>query len=95
MSAQIRLPNITGATLPEQVTQMRSYLYQLVNELQWVLDTMETGGTSTQGSLTIAQSSDDILQTVRAGDNKTLQSAKNYTNSAINAAITEALEASY
>lgn len=43
----IRLPNITGATAPEQLVQIRSYLYQLAGELQWSLDTLEKGMTTT------------------------------------------------
>lgn len=35
----LRLPNINGATVQEQVAQMRSYLHQLVGELQWALQT--------------------------------------------------------
>lgn len=46
MSANIRLPNITGKTVEEQAQQMKSYLTQLAGELNWALNTMSeaTGG---------------------------------------------------
>ena len=41
----IRLPNITGdADAKTQVTQMRSYLYQMVEQLNWALNTLDSGG---------------------------------------------------
>ncbi len=46
MSVDIRLPNITGKTEKEQISQMRSYLYQFAEQLQWALKTIETGGSS-------------------------------------------------
>ena len=39
----IRLPNITGKTEQEQLTQIKSYLYQLAQDLNWALSTMESG----------------------------------------------------
>ena len=38
MGTELRLPNITGATEREQLSQMRSYLYQLVEQLQFALN---------------------------------------------------------
>lgn len=38
---EIRLPNISAQTLPEQMSQMRSYIYQFASELQWALDQIE------------------------------------------------------
>ena len=46
MSIDIRLPNITGKTEREQISQMRSYLYQFAEQLQWALKNIETGGSS-------------------------------------------------
>lgn len=46
MSIDIRLPNINGKTEREQISQMRSYLYQFAEQLQWALKNIETGGTS-------------------------------------------------
>ena len=42
----IRLPNITGKTEAEQLSQIRSYLYQFASQLQWALSTVEAGDTS-------------------------------------------------
>lgn len=41
----IRQPNITAKTTREQVLQMRSYLYQLSQQLNWALNTV-SGGSS-------------------------------------------------
>ena len=42
MGIQIRLPNITGASEKEQLAQLKSYLYQLSEELQWAFDNIDT-----------------------------------------------------
>lgn len=39
----IRQPNITAQTTQEQVLQMRSYLYQLSEQLNWALNTVNGG----------------------------------------------------
>lgn len=46
MSINLRFPNITGVTEKEQLAQIKSYLYQLVQELNWVLTNMESGAAS-------------------------------------------------
>lgn len=46
MSIDLRLPNINAQRTPEQVAQIRSYLYQLTQELQWALNTIESGSSS-------------------------------------------------
>lgn len=46
MSVDIRLPNITGRTEGEQLTQIKSYLYQFASQLQWALKTVETSNGS-------------------------------------------------
>lgn len=38
MAVELRLPNINGLTEREQLTQIRSYLYQLIPQLQWALN---------------------------------------------------------
>ncbi len=45
MGANLRLPNLTGGSTQEQLIQMRSYLYQLVQQLNAALDAyaQETG----------------------------------------------------
>lgn len=39
---EIRQPNITAKTETEQILQMRSYLYQLSQQLQWAFSTIST-----------------------------------------------------
>ena len=39
----IRLPNITAQTEREQLLQVKSYLHQLANELNWALSSIESG----------------------------------------------------
>lgn len=49
MGIQIRLPNITGASEKEQLVQLKSYLYQLSEELQWAFDNIDTTAGSGNG----------------------------------------------
>lgn len=37
----IRFPNITGKTEAEQLAQVKSYLHQLVEQLNWAFNTIE------------------------------------------------------
>jgi predicted nucleic acid-binding Zn-ribbon protein len=47
MAIELRLPNITGVTEKEQLLQIKSYLYQLSQELQYAFETViKTSGTS-------------------------------------------------
>lgn len=39
----IRFPNITGATEAEQIAQIKSYLHQLAEQLNWALSVLESG----------------------------------------------------
>lgn len=48
MGLELRLPNITGTTEKEQLIQIKSYLYQLAQQLQWGLNTIETPTVSQQ-----------------------------------------------
>lgn len=41
MRYKLRLPNITGKTEKEKIAQMENYLYQLVGDLQFVINSME------------------------------------------------------
>lgn len=43
----IRLPNITAPTEKEQLIQVKSYLHQLVQELNWALSSIESGNSNT------------------------------------------------
>ena len=42
----IRLPNITAPTEREQLIQVKSYLHQLVQELNWALTSIESGSST-------------------------------------------------
>ena len=49
MSIDIRLPNITAPTAEGQMAQMQSYMHQLVQQLNWALNTIgevQSGNTS-------------------------------------------------
>lgn len=48
MGFDLRLPNITGVTEREQLSQIKGYLYQLVQQLQWALSTIDTSSVSNQ-----------------------------------------------
>lgn len=43
MSVNIRLPNITAKTEAGKLQQVQSYMYQLVEQLNWALQTIEAG----------------------------------------------------
>lgn len=43
MSFDIKLPNISGKTEAEQLSQLRSYLYEMAGQLNWALNTLESG----------------------------------------------------
>ena len=46
MSYKLRLPNITGTTEKEQLTQTKNYLYQLVGDIQYALNDLEKKASS-------------------------------------------------
>ena len=52
MSLNLRYPNITGLSEKEQITQIKSYLYQLVEQLNNTLSTLDSGDGSSQNNLT-------------------------------------------
>lgn len=41
MSVNIRYPNITGVAAIDQIEQIKSYLHQLVEQLNWALSTLD------------------------------------------------------
>lgn len=55
MGVEIRLPNITGATEKEQLLQVRSYLYQLSEQLQYAFDNLNTIGGTGNNSYVVNQ----------------------------------------
>lgn len=42
MTPKLRYPNITGRTPEEQIDQLKRYLYQLIDQLNYELSTMDT-----------------------------------------------------
>ena len=74
MSFDIRLPNITGKTEAEQMVQVKSYLHQLVEQLNWALNTVNSaqeGNASapveyTQGKPSTAQEAEDTFNSIKA-----------------------------
>lgn len=64
MSFNIRIPNITASTPTEQVRQVHSYLFQVVEQLNWALNTIESaqsGNTSPNASSNVKfEQSEDI-----------------------------------
>lgn len=44
MSVNLRFPNITGHSDREQLMQMKSYMHQLVEQLQWAFNSIEGTG---------------------------------------------------
>lgn len=57
MGINLRFPNITGTSEREQLAQIRSYLHQLVGELQWALNNVSEGGVYTPSGGSGASSS--------------------------------------
>lgn len=49
----LRYPNIQGKTEAEQIGQVKSYLHQLVEELNWALNTVESAKTGNAASAVV------------------------------------------
>lgn len=52
MSMNLRYPNITGGSEREQVAQIRGYLHQLVEQLNYVLSNLSAGDGSANSDST-------------------------------------------
>ena len=55
----IRLPNITAQTEREQLMQVKSYLHQLVGDLNWALSSVASGGSNS--STVVKPASDNAV----------------------------------
>ena len=76
MSIDIRLPNINAANEQGQLSQMRSYLYQLVEQLNWALNTVQDGAVQTvvqpmtaptaSGTAAAEQESQDTFNSIKS-----------------------------
>ena len=59
MSINIRLPNVTAPSDSGKLAQMQSYLYQMVEQLNWALNNIETvGGGGAAQTIKVLQSED-------------------------------------
>lgn len=74
MSIDIRFPNITGKTEAEQMVQVKSYLHQLVEQLNWALNTVNSaqeGNASApvvyqQGEPSTAEDAEETFNSIKA-----------------------------
>lgn len=74
MTIDIRYPNITGKTEAEQLLQMKSYMHQLVEQLNWALNTVESaqGGSASapvvyqQNEPATAQDAESTFNSIKA-----------------------------
>ena len=62
MNIDIRFPNITAKDEAGQLTQVKSYLHQLVEQLNWALNTVETASSGTVPSTVNVQQVKDLSQ---------------------------------
>ena len=60
MGIDLRFPNITGTTPTEQMAQMQSYLHQLVQQLNWALNTVGEAQSGNTSNVVINTPSEDI-----------------------------------
>lgn len=51
MTHEFRYPNITGTTPQEQIAQIKSYLHQLVEQLQWSMNNIDTAQSQMSAAL--------------------------------------------
>ncbi len=56
----IRLPNITAATPDGQMKQMQSYMHQLVQQLNWALNTIDEAVAGNTSSVVMSKQSEDV-----------------------------------
>lgn len=62
MSFNIRIPNITASTPTEQIRQVHSYLFQVVEQLNWALNSIETVNNNPQAESGPTASADVTIQ---------------------------------
>ena len=60
MSENIRYPNISGFSEGEQIAQIKSYLYQLVGQLNYALSTIGSGDGTTQSTDATSTSTHEV-----------------------------------
>ena len=97
MSMNIRFPNITAKTEAEQLIQVKSYLHQLVEQLNWALSTIESGNTTanTSSGRTGSNSASDPENTTAFNELKALIIKSSTQVEYYNDKINERLESLY
>ena len=75
MSVNLRYPNITGLSEKEQIAQIKSYLHQLVEQLNYTLPNLESGESESPSAS--AQSDDLSYTELRAFVIQELQEIEN------------------
>lgn len=74
-----RYPNITGASDKEQLEQMKRYLRQLVDQLNYAFSVICTEEDTTEKVLLTEEEMAQILQELPS-ENEVTQSIRRYTN---------------
>jgi hypothetical protein len=69
MEININLPKITAPTPTEQVRQMYSYLYQVVEQLNWAFSNIDTANNSNNTSSSAAESPQNEVLTPQEAEN--------------------------
>lgn len=85
MSIDIRLPNITASTEAGKIQQMQSYMYQLVEQLNWALNTVNSAREGNaapvayqHGEPSTAQEAEETFNSIKALIIKSADIAKAY-----------------
>lgn len=60
MGVDIRLPNITATNTAGQVAQLQSYMYQMVQQLNWALNTISSAEQGDTSNVVINESNGEI-----------------------------------
>lgn len=55
MAFNLRLPHITEGTDREMLMQLKTYMYQMAEQLQWALNSLDTSGSQSAASTTKSQ----------------------------------------
>jgi hypothetical protein len=74
-----RYPTITGASDKEQLEQMKRYLRQLVDQLNYAFSVIRTEEGTTEKVLLTEEEMAQILQELPS-ENEVIQSIRRYTN---------------
>lgn len=61
MNIDLRFPNITSATPEGQMAEMQSYMHQLVQQLNWALNTIDNAKEGNTSSVVIADGGDTSM----------------------------------